>query len=428
MVKSLLKNLANLRLAIVLLLLIALLSGIGSIIEQGKEISFYENNYSKTIFSIPWWKIFLFFGFNNIYGTWWFLFLLFILGLSLTCCTFLQQLPILKFSRRYYFYKKSTQFSKLEFKTQGLKLFEGHIGHTLISKQYSFFRQHNSLYAYKGLISRIGPIIVHFSIILILLGSTIGSLKGFNSQEIIPKTEVFHVQNTTKNGIFSSISQKTFRINDFWSVYNDTGFIKQFYSDISVLDGRGNEIKRKTISVNNPLLIKNLTLYQTDWGMLGIRVDVNNKNIKKYTLQLPIAKANEDSNRKIWVTWLPTIKKEKFFVSIRDNRGQINLYDKNGKFLRNVNLGEKIFTNTLISFNFIDFISSTGIQIKSDPGIKIIYFGFFILIVSSLVSYISFSEFWLLHSSRIIFLGGQANRAKIKFNIEFLKLKQSFYI
>ena len=88
-----------------------------------------------------------------------------------------------------------------------------------------------------------------------------GALKGFNSQEIIPRTEVFHIQNVIKNGFFSSIPQKTFRVNDFWSIYTPNGLIKQFYTDFSMLDGGGNEIQRKTISVNNPLLLKDLIIY-----------------------------------------------------------------------------------------------------------------------------------------------------------------------
>ena len=46
--------------------------------------------------------------------------------------------------------------------------------------------------------------------------------------------------------------------------------------------------------------------------------------------------------------------------------------------------------------------------------------------ISSLLSYISFSEFWLLYFAKKVISGGKTNRAKIKFNLEFLKFKQSF--
>ncbi|CAM9091320.1 unnamed protein product [Discosporangium mesarthrocarpum] len=423
MIQNIFKYLANLKLAIIILLLIAIVSSVGSIIEQNKDIEFYQNNYSNLIINFPVWQIIFFFGLNNIYNTWWFLSLLFLFGFSLISCTFFQQLPTLKFSRRFYFYKQPTQFNKLDLKFQGNKVLQSHLGYNLLVKQYSFFQQYNTIYAYKGLISRIGPIIVHLSIICILLGSTFGALTGFNAQELVPKTEIFHIQNLIKTGIFSSVPQKTFRINDFWSIYNQNGLIKQFYSDISILNGNGFEIKRKTISVNTPLINNELIIYQTDWGIMGLRFNSMNKNINSF--QIPVSKLN-NSNQKIWITWLPNKIKnqEGFIILIKNNRGQITVYNKNGKFIKNINVGENIMLNNLITLNFIDFISSTGIQIKSDPGIKFIYFGFLFLIISSIISYISFSELWLLFDYKKIFFGGKTNRAKIKFNIEFLQFQQ----
>nr|YP_011006635.1 Cytochrome c biogenesis protein [Halosiphon tomentosus]WAM63780.1 Cytochrome c biogenesis protein [Halosiphon tomentosus] len=430
MIKSFFKYLANLKLAIVILLVIAIVTSIGSIIEQNKDVQFYQNTYSAEIFGTSFWKILLFFGLNNVYSTWWFLLLLSLLGLSLACCTILQQLPTLKFSRRYYFYKRLNQYNKLTFKINATKVFPSHLSYTLVNKQYSIFQQSNSFYAYKGLISRVGPIIVHLSIICILLGSMLGALNGFNSQELIPKTEVFHIQNVIKNGVFSSIPQKTFRVNDFWSIYTSNGLIKQFYTDISVLNGIGSETQRKTISVNNPLLLKDIIIYQTDWGILGLRLKYTKKDNSEITLQLPISKINS-SNQKVWISSLPNPNKKSsirsLIVLIKDNRGQVSLYNNEGKFIKNVNIGDNIYNIDLSYFNLTDIISSTGIQIKSDPGIKLIYFGFLFLMLSSLISYISFSEFWLLYFPMKVISGGKTNRAKVKFNLEFLKFKQSFF-
>nr|YP_009730794.1 cytochrome c biogenesis protein [Cladosiphon okamuranus]QAY81031.1 cytochrome c biogenesis protein [Cladosiphon okamuranus] len=428
MIKRFFKYLANLKLAILILLVISLVISIGTIIEQNKEIIFYQKNYSTLIFNLPLWRILLFFGLNNIYSAWWFFFLLGLLGLSLACCTIIQQLPTLKFSRRYYFYKQINQYNKLQTKINAIKVFPSHLSHTLLNKQYSLFQQSNSFYAYKGLISRVGPIVVHLSIICILAGSTLGALKGFNSQELIPKTEVFHIQNVIKNGFFSSINQKTFRVNDFWSIYTTNGLIKQFYTDFSILNGNGKEIQRKTISVNNPLLLKDLIIYQTDWGILGLRLKYFKDNTSRVSLQLPISKINT-SNQKIWISSLPSVQKNtnSFIVLIKDNRGQISLYNNEGKFIKSSNIGDMIYNIDNIGLNLIDVISSTGIQIKSDPGIQLIYFGFFFLIFSSLISYISFSEFWLLYSPMKVISGGKTNRAKVKYNLEFLNFKQSFF-
>ena len=103
MVKKFLKSLANLKLAIFLLLLIAIFSGLGSIIEQDKTIDFYIKNYSFTLLGTPLWVYFQNLSLDHIYSAWWFFFLLVIFGICLLSCTFSQQFPALNFARRYYF-------------------------------------------------------------------------------------------------------------------------------------------------------------------------------------------------------------------------------------------------------------------------------------------------------------------------------------
>ena len=124
--------------------------------------------------------------------------------------------------------------------------------------QYSIFQQKNTIYCYKGLIGRIAPILVHFSMILILVGTIFGSLFGFKAQEIVPKTENFHIQNILTTGQLTIIPKVSARINDFWITYTKSKTISQFYSDISILDQEGNETYRKTISVNSPLIYKGI--------------------------------------------------------------------------------------------------------------------------------------------------------------------------
>ena len=425
--KQVFNFLANLKVALFLLLIIAVFSSIGSFIEQNKDVAYYQNFYNTSILGIPAWKLIVTFGFDNIYNTAWFLSFLVLLGLSLICCTILQQFPTLKFSRRYYFYKSSKQFNKLFLKLKSNRFFKSHLSYLLLTKQYSLFYQYRSIYAYKGLISRVGPIIVHLSLICILFGSTLGAIKGFNSQELVPKTELFHIQNIIKNGLLAEVSQKTFRINDFWSTYTNNGEIKQFYSDISVLNSSGSEIKRKTISVNNPLLLKDLVIYQTDWGISGIRLVLKQKQEAKVHFQLPVLKTT-DASQKFWVSSLinPDSKSKGVVIVLKNNRGQFSLFNPRGEFIRIINVGETFSMEGDKIFNFVDIISSTGIQIKSDPGVKVIYFGFFFLIISSLISYLAFSEFWVLDIPREILLGAKTNRSKVLLNIEFLKIKQSF--
>jgi cytochrome c biogenesis protein len=70
----------------------------------------------------------------------------------------------------------------------------------------------------------------------------------------------------------------------------------------------------------------------------------------------------------------------------------------------------------------MDILSSTGLQIKADPGILLIYSGFLFLMISTLISYITYSQIWIVQDKKKIFIGGNTTRAKFDFELEFLKL------
>ena len=69
----------------------------------------------------------------------------------------------------------------------------------------------------------------------------------------------------------------------------------------------------------------------------------------------------------------------------------------------------------------VEIISSTGLQIKTDPGIPIIYGGFFFLMLSTLVSYITYSQIWIIQKNKKLFIGGTTTRAIFDFELEFFK-------
>jgi cytochrome c biogenesis protein len=412
------RTLADLRFSIFILLLISLCSIIGTIIEQDQTIETYKINYPLTnpIFGFLSGDIILQFGLDHVYKTWWFLGLIFLFGCSLTLCSFLQQLPSLKIARRCQFFRTTNPFYRLKISTILTKFSFNKILTTIKQQQYSIFHQKNMVYCYKGLLGRIAPIIVHFSMILILLGTIVGSLFGFKAQEIVPKTENFHIQNILTTGPATIISQSSARINDFWITYTPIKTISQFYSDISVLDSEGTEIDRKTISVNYPLIQNGVYYYQTDWNLIALRIE----NIRDEILEYPLLNIFGDS-QKVWLTWIADTKTlNDGVVAIIDNlEGYCSLYNNSGEFLGNLELNE---TNSFVQpLTLLEIISSTGLQIKIDPGIPIIYCGFFFLMLSTLISYITYSQVWLIQQNNKLFIGGTTNRAAFEFELEFFK-------
>lgn len=418
MKQQIFRILADLRFSIFILLLISLCSITGTVIEQDQTIETYKLNYplSRPIFgSLSWDKI-LGLGLDHVYKTWWFLALVLLFGLSLLLCSFFQQLPSLKIARRCQFFRITEQFYRLKIST----ILDGTSFNRIVSEiklsKYSIFQQKNIIYCYKGLIGQIAPITVHFSMIFVLIGLSIGSLFGYKAQEVIPNTENFHIQNILSNGPLAQISQTTARVNHFWIIYTKEKTIAQFYSDLSILDKNGVEIHRKTIRVNQPLIYKGTYYYQTDWNLVGLRLQNSSEKIVEYPL-------TNISNRqsKLWLTWyFERLDSNQGSLVLIDNlEGYCSVYKETGEFTGTTELNE--MTNILAPMSLVEIISSTGLQIKRDPGIIIIYVGFLFLMISTLISYITYSQVWIIESNKQAFIGGTTNRAIFEFELEFLK-------
>ena len=415
-------RLANLQLAITLLFTIGFTIAIGTIIEQDQSLAFYKENYptDKPLFGFLTWKIILFLSLDHLYTAWWFLLILFLFAGSLIACTFTTQLPSIKTFKLWKFYTQPKQFKNLIVNSKVQPEVSNAFVYNCNSKNYHFFRQRKKGYAYSGLLGRIGPIVVHASIVILLLGSTLGSFGGYAAQEIIPRGEISHIQNVTKFGDLSYLPQNiSCRINDFWITYTKELKTEQFYSDLSILDPNGKELTRKTIFVNEPLVYNDIVLYQTDWDIIGLKLRLPDEKF----FQIPLKKITK-SGRKFWLgsLTLGQNSEEKITILVNDLKGQLVLYDSKGVFLNEISIGDSIkFTNG-IKIQALDYITSTGLQIKSDPGISTVYFSFFLLMVSIYISFFTYSQIWLIEDRSLVTVGGKSNRSVLFFQEEFRKI------
>ena len=154
--------LSDLRLAIVLLLLIALASAVGTGIPQGDPPSSYIAAYADT----PWLGLLhgeqvLQLQLDHVYSSGWFLALLAWLGLALILCSWRRQWPALMAARRWIDYRTTRQLSKLAIAesqpcpdtSQGLTQLET----VLRASGWQVKRKPQRLAARRGAIGRVGP-------------------------------------------------------------------------------------------------------------------------------------------------------------------------------------------------------------------------------------------------------------------------------
>ncbi|MEN9202483.1 MAG: cytochrome c biogenesis protein [Thermostichus sp. DG_1_6_bins_120] len=422
---ELLPLLADLRLAIALLLVIALLSATGTVIEQEETPAFYRANYPEhpALFGFLTWRVILKLGLDHVYRTPWFLAILILFGSSLAACSFTRQWPMLKAARRWSYFTRPQSFQRLPFHTHLPHQTLHGIPERLRQRGYAVFQEGNRLYARKGVIGRIGPILVHVSMLLILLGAIWGSLSGFTAQEWIPSGSTAPIQHLTGAGELARAHLPTWqiRVNKFWIDYSPEGRIQQFYSDLSILK-QEEEVKRQTISVNHPLSYRGVTLYQADWTIDSVRIRVNNSP----SFQLPVVPVRTESGNKLWGAFVPTQPdlSQGLTLLLPDLQGTGLLYNQDGQWIGSLRQGMSLALNERLTLYLDEVVGATGLQIKSDPGIPWVYLGFALLMAGVVMSYFSHSQIWALQTEAGLYLGGKTNRALVTFEREFSQLVQ----
>lgn len=405
---SLLRLVTDLKFALLVFVSIAFFSALGSILEQEESIEFYQEKYSEThpIYGFLTWKIIEVFGLNHIYTTTWFFSLLFLLAVCLFSCTLTRQFPTFFSSTQPLFKKQIPSFVSLSFYIRLKSL--PYLQEVLLSKintlQFALFQKKNFIYGYKGLIGKISPILVHFSLLLLLFGSSWGAFENFKAQEVLAKGEIFHIQNSLRVGYFTTFPTFPVRVNDFWVEYKDNK-VSQFYSNVSILNNVSQELKQQTISVNHPFKFQKIDIYQSDWNLLGIRILRAKEDKNQEILQLPLFPLQE--GKKLWVTWIPDETKipvtparlkesnpENSYSLILDQLQNILFVYKGNQIENFLSVNDAFRGNN--EFRIVEILPSTGLLIKYDPSIDIIYLGFAALMLTTLFSFLPYTQLWLM--------------------------------
>ena len=443
-IKRLIRPFANLKLAIAELIVIAALSSIGTVIEQNKPEEFYIEMYPSEgpkVLGFVTHDLIGFLQWDHIYTANYFLAILALLAASLAACTATTQWPMVKVAQRWRFRKDENAYKKLDIarKVPSARILD--LAQALKAKNYQMFVQDGALY---GLGGKLGPIGVHASMLAVIAGIVLGSVGGFSGSVMIPEGGDSLVASSLRP--FSPLAhlpaggEAVIKVNDFSIDYRSDGSVRQFLTGVVVEDLNGNKITEKTMSVNQPLRFGGVTAYQTDWSMAALTIRAPNSPLSPpggEAVNLPMASLEGKANKsgKLYAAFLPLAdpseaqregKAPKGISFLARDLQSVVIYDSQGTFIGVRRPGSgKPLTVEGVDIVVEGIIAASGMEMKVDPGIPLVYAGFGGMCITTVLSYLSHSQVWAAQVGGDIVVGGRSNRAKFGFQQELEDVVES---
>ena len=315
--RVLLELLGSMNLAITLLVVIAIASAIGTVLQQNQPYSDYILKFGPF-----WFAVFNSLGLYDVYGTAWFIAMLAFLILSTSVCLY-RQVPGM--------WREMTRF-RTDLPADALRGFHQHVewrlpDHDAATVQtvitgalrgsgYRWrlqdHRDHQVIAGLKGRYHRLGYLCTHAAIIVIGIGGlldgnlwiklkewrgelavetrdlsarevppisrlTPGTLPAFRGNVRLPEgSAASFVFLRLRDGFLVQELPFAIELKEFQVAYYDTGQPKSFVSTVLIHDQEhlGDQPLAATIKVNHPLVYRGYAIYQSDFGDGGSKLEL----------------------------------------------------------------------------------------------------------------------------------------------------------
>lgn len=313
------------------------------------------------------------------------------------------------------------------------------------------------LFVNQWLISRFGVYITHTSILIIFLGAIVGNLFGFKGYMAVGEGETtnrMYVRQArmidTLINTFESFSAKkeegpqtgkagefttlpfSIRCDDFNVTYYDSGSPKDYTSDLVVIEN-GKETMRKTIEVNDPLVVGKTYFYQSSYGnsgrpgMVVFKVQAPGEEFRTYRTPVRGTFHVDGTDTDIQImSFIPDFtiqngqvhKRSEALVNpaiyIMGKKGENLLF--NGWFLPKY--PEYSIDTEGYKLEFLDYWGSqyTGLQVAYDPGVEVVWIGCSLLVIGLMVSFFhSHQRIWARIDGNHVVIAGSAHKNRMAF-------------
>jgi cytochrome c biogenesis protein len=428
-----------------LLIGLAVASIIGTVVQQNASHEQYLKEYSEATI-----RLFSALNFFDMYHSWWFILLLYLLTVNLIACS-IKRLP-----RDLKMVSTPTLILN-EGLEKSLSCVEHHkmTGNaaTLTDKMAAFLRQEFAapqitedkgvyhLFAQKNLYSRFGVYFLHFSIIVIFIWAMIGSFFGYKAyvsieegngiSEVYKRPAVGELMETPEQLAKRTINLGfTVRCDKFSVSFYDNGAPKEFKSILSVIENGKTVIDRRPIIVNDPLTYKGITFYQASYSPAGEPVFHLTAKNRKDNTQTKLAIRQGDRIALPGGAYLQALEYTQeikpFIPQLSGPALKVAIIPKTGEpqsflLLRNYpdfdaeRGGDLIFT-----YDSIDEKWQTGLQVAKDPGVWIVWAGCALMVIGICMAFfLSHRRVWVRVESGRITIGGTSNKNQAAFQLFF---------
>ncbi len=397
--------LASLTLTLIIFFALAAASIIGTLLPQGTGPAELQGHFSPAVISII-----DALGLNNLYHTWWFRTLLLLLCANLLVCT-IDRLPkTIRLIKRREDPFDSQRLSKFANNTSILTTMSpeqaGALLQDTVAQSFGPLREvtnpsgHYCAVSEKGRWSRLMVYGVHVSVVLILVGALSGSILGFKGFMNLSEGSISNEAIPISGG---NLIQLPFQVkcDKFEVSFYNTGMPAEYRSDLTIMEN-GKEVLKKSIKVNDPLEYDGVTLYQASYGT----------TLKQAEIEL----TDRDSGKTITLTLpyqvprpIPGTDSVAAIINFQENMMRLGpaLGLTIGKAGQEPSAGSWILAdrpefhgnrieNYQVKVLRVDKSNYTGLQVKRDPGIWIVYLGFILMTVGiGLTFYSSHTKIWV---------------------------------
>jgi cytochrome c biogenesis protein len=425
----------SLKLSISLLIGLAVTSIIGTVIPQGPQREYLESIGTAKF------KLYNALGFFDMYHSWWFILLLYLLTVNLVACS-IKRLPrVWKFISEPTLLldegnEKSLSLThqvKMEGTAAALRdKMTAFLGREFAAPVITEVNGEYHLFAQKNPYCRLGVYVVHLSIIIIFIGAIIGSLFGFKGYVNI--TEGTSASTIEKRGSSTPYDLGFAVLCEKFSVtFYDTGAPKEFKSILTVQEN-GRPVpgyEKIPIVVNSPLTYKGITFYQSSYGPAteGSNFYISMQDKKGGTpvkltarqgelLSLPgggslqVIEATQDIRPFMRTYSGPAVRAE---YTPPGGMPQSIILLRNYPEFDTQRGGGQVFTYDGGEEKFY-----TGLQVAKDPGVWVVWFGCALMILGICIAFfLSHKRIWIRVANGRVTVGGTANKNQAAFQLLF---------